>query len=159
MPDHYVPFSFRAIFETLAVADRSQGGVEGLADLIAGQTPWSEGLASCIAYVCDQRMAAERAVDEAQAERDDLRERLDALTEVDQEWARRLADEHRAAVAKVAEYGERIDQLQTEVVRYRAALALIAAPQRPDGSWNRDREACRQIAQAALNPEAEEATP
>jgi hypothetical protein len=32
----------------------------------------------------------------------------------------------------------------------RAALELIAAPMRPDGSWNRDREACRQIAAEAL---------
>ena len=32
----------------------------------------------------------------------------------------------------------------------RAALELIAAPQRPDGTWNRDREACRQIAAEAL---------
>jgi len=30
------------------------------------------------------------------------------------------------------------------------ALSLIAAPKRPDGSWNRDREACRQVAQEAL---------
>ena len=32
----------------------------------------------------------------------------------------------------------------------REALELIAAPQRPDGTWNRDREACRQIAAEAL---------
>lgn len=32
----------------------------------------------------------------------------------------------------------------------RAALELIAAPRRPDGTWNRDREACRQIAAEAL---------
>ena len=32
----------------------------------------------------------------------------------------------------------------------RQALELIAAPQRPDGTWNRDREACRQIAAEAL---------
>jgi len=30
------------------------------------------------------------------------------------------------------------------------ALELIAAPQRSDGSWNRDREACRQLAADAL---------
>lgn len=34
--------------------------------------------------------------------------------------------------------------------RLAEALRLIAAPQRPDGSWNRDREACRQIAEEAL---------
>ena len=32
----------------------------------------------------------------------------------------------------------------------REALELIVAPQRPDGTWNRDREACRQIAAEAL---------
>lgn len=30
------------------------------------------------------------------------------------------------------------------------ALELIAAPRRADGSWNRDREACRQLAAEAL---------
>ena len=30
------------------------------------------------------------------------------------------------------------------------ALQIIATPQRPDGTWNRDREACRQIAAEAL---------
>jgi hypothetical protein len=32
----------------------------------------------------------------------------------------------------------------------RAALALIAVPRRPDGSWSRDREACQQLAAEAL---------
>jgi hypothetical protein len=32
----------------------------------------------------------------------------------------------------------------------REALELIATPMRPDGTWNRDREACRQIAAEAL---------
>jgi len=32
----------------------------------------------------------------------------------------------------------------------REVLELIAAPQRPDGTWNRDREACRQMAAEAL---------
>ena len=32
----------------------------------------------------------------------------------------------------------------------REALELISAPQRPDGTWNRDREACRQLAAEAL---------
>ena len=30
------------------------------------------------------------------------------------------------------------------------ALQIIATPQRPDGTWNRDREACRQLAAEAL---------
>ena len=32
----------------------------------------------------------------------------------------------------------------------REALELIAAPQRTDGTWNRDREACRELAAEAL---------
>ena len=34
--------------------------------------------------------------------------------------------------------------------RLRNALELIAAPRRPDGTWNRERLACQQIAAAAL---------
>lgn len=45
----------------------------------------------------------------------------------------------------------RNSRLEVEVERLRAALELIAAPARPDGSWNRDRAACQQIAQAALD--------
>ena len=37
------------------------------------------------------------------------------------------------------------------IARLRAALELIAAPMRPDGSYNRDREACGILARAALN--------
>jgi hypothetical protein len=32
----------------------------------------------------------------------------------------------------------------------REALELIAAPMRPDGTWNRDRTACQQLAAEAL---------
>jgi len=37
-----------------------------------------------------------------------------------------------------------------QVARLRAALEIIAAPMRPDGTWNRDREACRQLAEKVL---------
>ena len=37
-----------------------------------------------------------------------------------------------------------------EVSRLRAALEMIASPMRPDGTWNRDREACRQLAEKVL---------
>lgn len=40
--------------------------------------------------------------------------------------------------------------LQAERDALREALELIAAPRRPDGTWNRDREACRQLAAEAL---------
>ena len=35
--------------------------------------------------------------------------------------------------------------------RYETALRIIATPVRQDGTWNRDREACRQLAQDALD--------
>jgi hypothetical protein len=41
----------------------------------------------------------------------------------------------------------------------RAALELIAAPRRPDGTWNRDREACRQLAAEALGRYDEDPEP
>ncbi len=34
--------------------------------------------------------------------------------------------------------------------KYRAALELIAAPMRRDGTWNRDRLACQKLAKEAL---------
>ena len=45
-----------------------------------------------------------------------------------------------------------IDRLaaMAQPLRAREALELIATPQRPDGSWNRDREACRRLAAEAL---------
>lgn len=46
---------------------------------------------------------------------------------------------------------ERLTRINAEVDLLRAALELIAAPIRADGTWNRDREACRQIASDALS--------
>lgn len=37
-----------------------------------------------------------------------------------------------------------------EFVAIREALELIAAPMRSDGTWNHDREACRELAAEAL---------
>ncbi len=44
-------------------------------------------------------------------------------------------------------------KLLDENMRVRCALQLIATPQRPDGTWNRDREACRILAEEALKHE------
>ena len=44
-------------------------------------------------------------------------------------------------------------------VSAREALELIAAPMRPDGTWNRDREACRQLAAEALGRSEDAPTP
>ena len=51
---------------------------------------------------------------------------------------------HNACDCREEMLAERIAKLET-------ALHLIASPQRPDGTWNRDREACRVIAQEALD--------
>ena len=45
---------------------------------------------------------------------------------------------------------------QQKTERLAEALRLIAAPMRPDGTWNRDREACRQIACDALRDDDQE---
>ena len=56
--------------------------------------------------------------------------------------ARTLAERYRGVVWDVA-----------EPRGMREALELIAAPKRPDGTWNRDRAACQQIAAEALAKE------
>lgn len=43
-----------------------------------------------------------------------------------------------------------LEKLTKWVNRARDALTLIATPQRPDGTWNRDRAACRELAARAL---------
>ena len=47
------------------------------------------------------------------------------------------------------EWNTRIS-LVCEVEKLRAALEIIASPMRPDGTWNRGREACRQLAEKVL---------
>lgn len=44
----------------------------------------------------------------------------------------------------------RIQYLLEENARLREALELIAMPKRPDGTYNRSREACEQLAREAL---------
>ena len=41
-------------------------------------------------------------------------------------------------------------EVQRENIRLREALELIATPKRPDGTYNRSREACEQLAREAL---------
>lgn len=41
-------------------------------------------------------------------------------------------------------------KIQDENARLREALQLIATPKRPDGTYNRSREACEQLARDAL---------
>ena len=44
----------------------------------------------------------------------------------------------------------RIQYLLEENARLREALQLIATPKRPDGTYNRSRDACEQLARDAL---------
>jgi hypothetical protein len=54
------------------------------------------------------------------------------------------------AMSAYTEYQESLELFKV-VSRLENALQLIATPMRPDGTWNRDREACRQLAQDALD--------
>ena len=77
----------------------------------------------------------EEAADEIERLRADLREEVE-ITSLTARLAQNLLEERDAA---------RID-----AARLRAALALIATPPRPDGTWNRDRQACYELAREAL---------
>jgi hypothetical protein len=48
---------------------------------------------------------------------------------------------------------EDIEKLYEENARFRSALELIAAGKRPDGTYNRCREACEILAKEALYAE------
>lgn len=43
-----------------------------------------------------------------------------------------------------------ISRLEAILASAEETLALIASPMRPDGSWNRDRNACREMAEREL---------
>ena len=45
------------------------------------------------------------------------------------------------------------EEKTNEVARLRQALELIACPERPDGTYNRGREACELLAKEALKAE------
>jgi len=47
-------------------------------------------------------------------------------------------------------YAKAIMERDAEIERLRSELRLIATPIRPDGTWNRDRKACQQLAEKAL---------
>jgi hypothetical protein len=46
-----------------------------------------------------------------------------------------------------------ITRLTVQNEKFRAALELIASPKRADGTYNRSREACEQLAKETLNEE------
>lgn len=114
----------------------------------------------------------DRALDAAkdlEAEVERLREENHILRKRDEDAADLTVthDEHVAALAEVERltallaHQQDANERQAVMLREQAvktqrlseALDLIAAPQRRDGTWNRDREACRQVAADALSRE------
>lgn len=59
-----------------------------------------------------------------------------------------------AGVENIQQIGPLVSAIQARCEKMREALELIAAPKRPDGTYNRDREACEELARAALAEEA-----
>ena len=49
---------------------------------------------------------------------------------------------------------KRCAALELRNAELESCLGLIAMPMRPDGTWNRDRAACQQLAQEVLNHKA-----
>jgi len=58
--------------------------------------------------------------------------------------------EARNELGRMADLADGYAALSIKSEDRRTALELIASPMRPDGTWNRDREACRQLAVEAL---------
>jgi hypothetical protein len=84
---------------------------------------------------------------------------FDAMDKLDQErWRGVIKDAFDAGASmhdtrtrsqKLADAGY-VRRPSLKVMEMRAALDLIAAPMRTDGTWNHDREACRLLAAEAL---------
>ena len=52
---------------------------------------------------------------------------------------------------KLGSADEKIEELSKMVYYFQAALEVIATPKRPDGTFNRDRESCQELAETVLN--------
>lgn len=50
----------------------------------------------------------------------------------------------------IAEYRLTVQKLELQNAKYLEALNLIAAPPRPDGTYNRCREACQKLAKEVI---------
>lgn len=61
--------------------------------------------------------------------------------------------ERLATVDNEVEDPDLLAHAAAEIERLSNALELIAAPMRPDGTWNRDRAACKELAEKALGLE------
>jgi seryl-tRNA synthetase len=96
--------------------------------------------ASFVKLCTEQLIAKCRALE---IQRNAARAERDALSEALERNCVQYVQKQQAIIA------ER-DALRADAARLRAALDLIAAPMRPDGTYNRDRTACGIIARAAL---------
>src|SRR5690554_3724998 len=99
-----------------------------------------------IEILCDYTRAC---VAHATAAKDAEIEALRAEVGQEQDYAAGAA--RRVLMAQIAQR-----RAEARAERMAEALRLIAAPIRPDGTWNRDREACRQIARDALRDHDQE---
>lgn len=109
------------------------------AETIAAQATKIDRLEA--AYKKAVEMAAMFAGD-AEAQQNMRSADLTEMARLQSENKRLREDMARATVRTVADGALCMDLLET--------LELIAAPKRPDGSWNRDRESCRQLAEQKL---------
>lgn len=116
----------------------------------------------------------ERGVGRLAPERDDLYWRLHSLSKALESSGRIYSEDHPDAYATVLDAMNalrsptRSEALAAagftrrpslKAMEMREALELIATPQRPDGTWNRDREACRELAAEALGRYDDSETP
>jgi hypothetical protein len=62
----------------------------------------------------------------------------------------RLNDAPMETERLIDDAADRIEALEQAYMKAHSALELIATPKRTDGTWNRDREACRDVSAKTL---------
>ena len=121
--------------------------------------------------MADGNITVEVSIQAAQAELERLRAENARLAREAHTWWTALA----GATAEIEQWRRSAERCVTrsearaaagftrrpslKAIEMRAALELIATPQRPDGTWNRDREACRELAAEALGRYDDSKTP
>lgn len=112
-----------------------------------------EQLAEREAEVSDYKCRAQMNADAIQH----YSERAEKATAECEHWKKNAAschierDVHAAMIERAEKAEAQLAASRAECGRLRGALELIAAPKRSDGTWNRDREACRALAQTELD--------
>jgi septal ring factor EnvC (AmiA/AmiB activator) len=92
----------------------------------------------------DERERARAERDESWADNERLRREMTAANAERDGLLSELADER-------AKKSDALLAAAQDITRMHSALELIAAPMRPDGSYNRDRAACGTLARATLD--------